>query len=564
MREQITFADEPIAGARFQPGDPRVVWYRQDVGGGEFFQVVRLDRATGRSEVVTDGKSRHEELVLSPDGRLLAYGGTGRNGRDTDVYVAETARPREARRVVEAEGTFYPLDFSPDGRRLLVLQFRSATDADVFAVDLASGVRTKLTQDRGSVRAARFTHDGRGVWLVTDRGAEFNGLYRIDLAKPDARPAAFTSELRWDVEAMDVARDGSAVAIATNEDGISRIRLLDPRTGRLAAVDAPRGVVGGLAFPLRTARSLFVSVDSPRSPDDVWRLDLRSRRFERWTRSEIGGLDPSRLVEPELVRYPSTDGVTVPAFLFRPPVGRFAGRRPTVIVWHGGPESQHRPEFLPTVQFLAVELGYAVLLPNVRGSDGYGKRFLGLDDGPRREASLADVGATLDFVARDPALDPARVAVYGGSYGGYLALASLAFFGDRVKAGVSVVGISSIPTFLETTQAYRRDLRRAEYGDERDPAVRAVQERISPLASVDRIRPDALLVVQGKNDPRVPQSESEQIVNAVRAKGKDVWYLLGLDEGHGFQKKENRDEMVAVVSWFLARALGGEAAAPSR
>jgi dipeptidyl aminopeptidase/acylaminoacyl peptidase len=563
MREQITFGDEPVGAARFQPGDPRVVWYLQDRGGGEAYQLFRLDRRTGRAELVTDGKSRHESLVLAHDGRRLAFASSARNGKDTDVYVADAARPREARRVVEAEGTFHPVDFSPDGARLLVVEFRAATDADLHVVDLASGARTRLLPREGkaSVREAAFTADGKGVWVVTDRGSDFNLLQRVDLARPDAAPRPFTAAIPWDVEELAVARDGSAVAISVNEDGASRLKLVDPRTGRYRALAAPAGVASRILFPRGGSRRLFFGMTTARSPYDVWSLDLGAgAEATRWTRSEVGGLDTARFVEPELVRYPSKDGVVVPALLYRPP-GTFSGRRPVVVLWHGGPEGQHRPELATSIQFLAVELGIAVLLPNPRGSDGYGKRFLGLDDGVLREASLADVGATLDFVAKDERLDPARVAVWGGSYGGYLTLASLAFFPERVKAGVSVVGISSIPTFLETTQPYRRDLRRAEYGDERVPEVRAVQERISPLSAVDRIRPDALLVVQGKNDPRVPQSESEQIVNAVRAKGKEVWYLLGLDEGHGFAKKENRDEMTAVVAWFLARALGVDATA---
>ena len=207
----------------------------------------------------------------------------------------------------------------------------------------------------------------------------------------------------------------------------------------------------------------------------------------------------------------------------------------------------------------ATELGVAVLAPNVRGSDGYGKRYLAMDDGPRREQALGDIGATFDFVATRPDLDAARLAVYGGSYGGYMVLASLAFFGERVRAAVDVVGISSIPTFLRSTAEYRRDLRRAEYGDERVPEVLAVQERISPLEHVDRLRAP-LFVIQGRNDPRVPQSEAEQIVRAVQAKGKEVWYLLALDEGHGFQKKENRDTMSAAVALFLEKQLLAPAA----
>jgi dipeptidyl aminopeptidase/acylaminoacyl peptidase len=351
-----------------------------------------------------------------------------------------------------------------------------------------------------------------------------------------------------------VARDGSRIAFTVNQEGQSRLWLLDPRSGALEPVELPAGIVGKLAFPARRSGLLFISLVSGRAPADVFALDLATRRPTRWTRSEAGGLDTSRFSDAELVRWPSTDGVTVTGFLHRPPPQAFPGRRPVVIVWHGGPEGQSRPTFAPLYQFWATELGLAVLLPNVRGSAGYGKRFLGLDDGVLRERSLADVGATLDFVARDPGLDPARVGVYGGSYGGYLVLASLAFFPGRVRAGVDVVGISSIPSFLENTQAYRRDLRRAEYGDERDPAVRAVQERISPLFHADKL--DAMLLVQqGRNDPRVPQSEAEQIVQALRAKGREVWYLLGMNEGHGFAKKENRDYATAATALFFQQKL---------
>lgn len=552
-REQLTFGKEPVRAARFAPGDPRSVYYLSDVGGGEYFQLYRLDRRTGRSELLTDGKSRHEALVVSRDGRRLAYGGTGRNGKDTDVYVAETARPREARRVVEAEGRFSPVEFSPDGSRLLVVQFRSIADADLLLVDLASGARRALLAGKGSVRDAAFAADGRTVYAVTDRFSDANALVRVDLGAPGAAPRQVAPGVSGGVESLSVAPDGR-VAFTTNADGYSALHLLDPRTGKLSGTALPRGVAEGIRFPVGRSDRLAVALALPTSPLDVHVVDLKAGRLERWTRSEVGGLDPTGFVEPELVSYPSTGGVRVPAFLYRK-AGE--GKRPVVVLWHGGPEAQFRPAFSPFVQFLASELGLAVLAPNVRGSDGYGKRYLALDDGVRREEALADIGATFDFVASRKDLDPARLAVYGGSYGGYMVLASMAFFGDRVRAGVDVVGISSLPSFLRSTAEYRRDLRRAEYGDERVAEVLAVQERISPLNHVDRLRAP-LLVIQGKNDPRVPQSEAEQIVKAVRAKEKEVWYLLALDEGHGFQKKENRDVMNAAIALFLERQLLGE------
>jgi dipeptidyl aminopeptidase/acylaminoacyl peptidase len=556
-RTQLTFTDEPINQARFLPGDPQVVFYLQDKGGGEFFQVFRLDRRTGRSELLTDGKSRHEYLRVSQDGRWLTYSGTARNGKDTDVYVAPTSDPRQARRVTEAEGSWYPVEFSPDGSKLLVTQVRSVDDTDLHAVDLKSGERRQLTpkEGKGSVNAAVFSQDGKAVYLVTDRYGDFAELYRVELAKAPytEAPVSLTKSVRWNAVNLAMSPDGRQLAVSINEDGYVRLYLLDTRTQALSPLEVPKGVVTGLKFPLQRSDVLAFSMGDARSPMDVWTVDLKSRKTSRWTRSEVGGIDPTLFVEPELVRYPSSEGVKVPAFLYKPK--GLTGKAPVVVIFHGGPEGQSLPTFNNFAQFLATELNMAVLVPNVRGSEGYGKAYRAMDDGVKREQSLADIGATLDFIASRKDLDAARVGVYGGSYGGYMTLASVAFYPERIKAAVDVVGISSLGSFLQNTQAYRRDLRRMEYGDERDPEVRKVQERISPLNSVEKIRA-ALYVQQGANDPRVPQSEAEQIVQAVRKRGSDVWYMLATDEGHGFQKKDNRDYALTTALMFFDKHLG--------
>jgi dipeptidyl aminopeptidase/acylaminoacyl peptidase len=554
MRTQLSFGSEPVNSARFVPGDPRALLYLQDVGGGEFHQVFRLDRRTGRSELLTDGKSRHEGLVVSVDGTRLAYSGTGRNGKDTDVYLAQMAQPRDARRVTEREGAWQAVEFSRDGTRLLVAQFRAVDDSDLHVYDVKSGELRQITprEGKGSVEDAAFGADGKSVYLITDRYSDFNSLYRIDLTRPGSKPEPLTPQIKWDLEGLTVAPDGAHLAFAANEEGWSRVYLLDLRSGRAGPIDLPRGIVSTLRFPDRRADLLFVGAQTARAPNDVWAYSLKERRLTRWTRSEAGPVDAASFVEPELVKYRAADGVVIPAFLWKPP--RADGKVPVVILWHGGPEGQSRPTFQPIWQFYAQELGIAVLAPNVRGSTGYGKPYLAMDNGVKREQALGDIGATLDFIASRSDLDASRVAAYGGSYGGYMTLATVAFQGARVRAAVDIVGISNLVSFLQTTQAYRRDLRRAEYGDERDPAVRAVQERISPLNSVEKIEA-ALLVIQGKNDPRVPQSEAEQIVQALRARGKDAPYLLGLNEGHGFQKKENRDYMTAAAAAFLLQKL---------
>jgi len=565
LREQLTFGKEPVANARWLPGDGRVVFFLQDTGGGEYFQLYRLDVRTGQRQLLTDGKSRHETFTVSRDGRRLAYSGTGRNGVDTDVYLAEVASPSTPRRLTEEKGTWLPVDFSPDGERLLVVQQRAVDDADLWVVDLGTRQRTRVTPDpekagKASVRRAAFSGDGKTIYLVSDRGTDVARLFRVDPGRADARWTPLSADLRWDVEALAVARDGT-VAFAANEDGYSKLYLLRPGAVKRTPIAVPPGVVGEMRFPNRTSDVLTFAIDTPTSPSDVWQAGVKAGKPIRWTRSEVGGMDPSHFATPELVRYPSAGGVQVPAFLYRPRVLRPGARAPVVVYWHGGPEGQERPKFTATFQAM-VDLGLAVLLPNVRGSDGYGKAYLAADDGVKREEALKDIGATLDFIAAQPDLDASKVAAFGGSYGGYMTLASVAFYPERFRAAVDRVGVSSLPTFLNSTAPYRRDLRRAEYGDERVPEVRAVQERISPLGSADRIRA-ALYVQQGKNDPRVPQSEAEQIVRAVRDHGRPVWYLLALDEGHGFKKKEVQDYAVTTALFFLREQLVGGGAGPA-
>jgi dipeptidyl aminopeptidase/acylaminoacyl peptidase len=315
----------------------------------------------------------------------------------------------------------------------------------------------------------------------------------------------------------------------------------------------PAGIVSGLRFD-RTGGRLGMTIESAQSPRDVWVLDLARGEAARWTASERGPIDPAKLVPAELVRYPTWDRAQgaarrIPAFVYRP---RGPGPHPVVIDIHGGPEGQSRPGYSAWTQYLVNEMGYAVVQPNVRGSTGYGRSFTMLDNGRLREDSVRDIGALLAWIAAQPDLDRERVVVSGGSYGGYMVLASMVAFGDRLRGGIDIVGISNFVTFLTNTAAYRRDLRRVEYGDERDPSMRAFLQRISPLTRADAIR-KPLLVVQGLNDPRVPASESEQMVARVRANGTEVWYVAARDEGHGFRKKSNRDFDLRTRATFLER-----------
>ncbi|MCC7376236.1 MAG: S9 family peptidase [Verrucomicrobiales bacterium] len=552
-RRQLTFLKEPVSGGTFRPTqDGQPIVFLQDIGGGEFYQFFKLSTEDGRVSLITDGKSRNTEPCWSSSGALLAYSSTRRNGRDTDLYVMDPAQPASDRRIAELSGGGWTAeDWTKDDRQLLAVSYVSITESSLHLIDVATGVKREITPatgEKASYAGGRFAADGRSVITVSDRGGEFKRLWRIDLAS--GRMDTVGPAPAWDVEAFDLSPDGQQVAYFANEDGISRLHVLELATEKEKRLPKlPAGVAAGLKWHAN-GRDLGFTLSSARSPNDVYSVDVRKQTVTRWTASETGGLNASRFAEPEWVRVKSFDGQEVSGFIYRPDPKRFPGPRPVLISIHGGPESQARPGFQARWNYLTEELGVALLYTNVRGSAGYGKTFLTLDNGMKREDSVRDIGAFLDWIGTQPGLDAQRVGVYGGSYGGYMVLASLVHHGARLRCAVDVVGISNFLTFLKNTQDYRRDLRRVEYGDEREPAMAEFLSRISPLTQVDRIR-KPLLVVQGKNDPRVPLTEAEQMVRAMRDQGGTVWYLMAPDEGHGFQKKKNIDAMFLGIVQFL-------------
>lgn len=549
-RTQVTFGAEPVAGATTIPGSDRFVMTR-DTGGDEWFQLYTRG-VTGVATSLTEAGTRNESPVFSKDGALMAWARATKGSAAYAILGIDPKAGGKPRTLYRADGAVAPADIAPDASRLIFVRSLSNREDQLFELDLKSGKATRIAPkaDAAVYADPRYLPGGRKLIAISDAGADTRQLVEIDIAS--GAQTVLTPDLPWDVERFDLTDDGRVLAYSVNEDGSSRVVVQDRVTRRaLPQPVVPRGVLTALAFS-PDGSNLAIGLTSATSAGDVWSWAVTGGELTRWTVSELGELDPATLAEPELVRFKSFDGLSVPAFVYRPRGVPAGTRTPVIIDIHGGPEAQTRPIWNYGAQYFADVLKATVILPNVRGSDGYGKRYLNLDNGAKREDSVKDIGALLDWIGTQPGLDAGRVAVYGQSYGGYMSLAVMTHYSDRLVGGVERYGISNWNTFLQNTEAYRRDNRRAEYGDERDPAMRAVLTRISPITNVARIK-KPMLVMQGANDPRVPQSESDQVVARLRANGNDTWYVLFADEGHGFQKKPNNDLRREVETVFLRR-----------
>ncbi len=567
-RTQITFLNEPIGEVARQPQGAKII-FTMDAGGSEFSQIFLLDPSgSDDALMLTDGESRNGAVVWDRRGEWIAYQSTRRNGASNDVWMMNVNNPETAEMVLESpDGTLWgAVDFSPDNKRLLVMNYVGNADSRIHLLDLESKELRLVAGDPenpSSNSPVAFDREGTGFYYVTDVNGEFQQLawQSFEEGAAPVIPDRRHSLARGSHGAL--SEDRSRGAFVVNENGFSKLYLIDLASNQYRPVESiPTGLVGNLEFSPDGSK-LGMTLNTAQTPSDSFVLELGEGALEyddltRWTFSEVGGLDTATFIEPELVSFPTFDSDSggpeaIPAWIYKP---EGDGPFPVVISIHGGPEAQARPAFSSTYQMWLQKLGVAVVVPNVRGSDGYGKKYMSLDNGFKREDSVRDIGALLDWIATQPDLDQGRVAVFGGSYGGYMVLACSVHYSDRLKAAVDIVGISNFVTFLENTEDYRRDLRRAEYGDERDPAMRAHLESISPLNQVGSIS-IPMLVVQGQNDPRVPVTEAEQIVAALREQGTPVWYMNAMNEGHGYRKKENQDVYQQATMMFLREFLVG-------
>ncbi|MBI3348650.1 MAG: S9 family peptidase [Burkholderiales bacterium] len=568
--EQLTDGVDPVARASYEPRTGKYIVFERATGGNEVGQIYRLplNQAGAQPVLLTSPDERHAiNTWLHRSGQLIyssvpidrtAQGGT-RSKITTTFWLMDPEQPEGRRKLAELDGGGWSASRpAPDERSVSLTRYLSANESQVWMMDLASGATRQVVPAAGSQEAkatyspAGWSADGRSLWIASDRAGEFRELMKLDLASN--RIDRVSGHIPWDLSGVTLTEDGSKLAAQFNVDGRDELHFFDAATAREVPSPAalPNGNVGAAVYH-RTRGELAFSISNAQGPSQIYSLGTDGK-LQQWTRAVAApGVDTSGFSEQKIVRWQSFDGTTISGLL-TPPPAKFTGKRPVLIAIHGGPESQAQVGFLGRNAYYVQELGMALIQPNVRGSSGYGKSFLAMDNGFKREDSVKDIGALLDWIATQPDLDASRVLVTGGSYGGYMTLAVSTHYADRIAGAIDVVGISHFVTFLNNTESYRRDLRRVEYGDERDPVMKAHLEKISPLTNVARIK-KPLFVVQGKNDPRVPYTEAEQIVTKVREGGTPVWYLRAENEGHGFQKKENQDYQFYATVLFMQQTV---------
>jgi dipeptidyl aminopeptidase/acylaminoacyl peptidase len=543
--QQATFVSGSVASAEWSPTGDSILVVADDNGNEQFqFALVRAD-GTQWTPLTTDPKVRNEFGGWSQDGKTLYYASNARDPRFFDCYLMDV-ETKQARRVFQKDAVVMAAALSPNKRTLAAVEAQSNVNENVYLVDTTTGNARLLTPHTGDVKydVIGFSTDGRTLTIASDQGRDFVNLATMDLA---SGKLTFLQDEKFDIENARLSNDGRFLAYTTNRDGYEELSVLDTHTWRPVRLPAlPHGILTPGGFSADDKR-LAVTVNTPTRNSDVWLIDLPAARRTQVTFSSLAGIDRETFVEPTLIRYPTFDGRQIPAFLYLPKNAPSDHSLPVILSIHGGPESEERPFFSSLYQYF-VSRGYAVLAPNIRGSSGYGKAYLAMDNGPKRWDALKDLAAAVDWIGTQPALDPHKVTAFGGSYGGFAVMAMLTHYPDRFAAGVDLFGIADFKTFLKNTAPYRRPLRIAEYGDPVKDSD--FLDAISPARHAEKIVAP-LMVIQGANDPRVPDTESQQIVEKIKAKGGVVEFILFPDEGHGLAKLPNRIQAFEGVVAFL-------------
>jgi dipeptidyl aminopeptidase/acylaminoacyl peptidase len=536
----------------FQP-QYKYLAYTKDTDGNENFQLYLYEIDGGNSKQLSDGKSRNTEPVWSIAGDQIAYSSSPLGSVGVNLRVLNPFDSKTDRLLVQSSGSYLKAyGWSPDDKYIVFCDFLSNTTSTLWLIDVSTGKKVLLSPQKDEPEFydfPQFTKDGKGVIVLTNHDSDVRRIARIDLASH--KFTYIPSDSKWDVDEFQISPDGRNVAFTTNDDGVSRLHLFDLTSKEITAPTIPLGVVSDLKWHSNSTDLAF-NFKSPRAANDVYAINLSTGKVELWAKSVTNDVDIQKFSLPEIICWTSFDKRTISGFLYRPPA-KFTGKRPVIIDIHGGPEEQYRPTFGYEHNYFLNELGVVKIYPNVRGSSGYGKNFLKLDNGLRREDAIKDIGVLLDWIKAQPDLDAERVMVEGASYGGYLALSIAYVYSDRIRGAISDSGISNLATFVERTEGWRRGLQRSEFGDERDETMKQFMERIAPLNNAQKIK-KPLLLIQGQNDPRVPASDTAKLVAATKDR-IPVWYVLAKNEGHGFAQLSNRNYRLYATILFVKEFL---------
>jgi len=537
----------------FQP-QGKYLAYTRDTGGNETFQLYLYQIGRVQSTMLSDGKSRNTEPVWSNAGDKIVYSSTPLGDSGVNLRLIDPFNSTSDRLIAKSSGGYFKAyDWSPDDKQIVFCDFTSNTASTLWVIDATSGNKTLVSPKSEQPEYydyPQFSKDGKGIYAVTDHDSDMRRIAYIDLAT--RKVSYIPSNPKWDVDEFQVAPNGKTLAYVTNEEGVSRLHVFDVSANKeLSDPEVPIGVISDLKWN-KNSTDLAFNFKSSRTVNDVYSIDVQTGKVELWGRSNTKGVDTDSFSLPELIHWTTFDKRSVSGFLYRPPA-RFKGKRPVIIDVHGGPEEQYRPVFGYEDNYFLNELGVVKIYPNVRGSSGYGKAFLALDNGTRREDAVKDIGSLLDWIKTQPELDADRVMVEGASYGGYLALSTAYAYSDRIRGTISESGITNLASFVANTEGWRRELQRSEFGDERDPKVKEFLARIAPLNNAQKIK-KPLLIIHGQNDPRVPVAEAAALVAATKDR-IPVWFILAKDEGHGLVQQNNRNYRLYASILFVKEFL---------